>query len=373
MPYLNKRYLDVNVRYVIGTEKAYLLITDFNDMRQWFPKFACRGVIETTKEVQRVSIMEYYLQKKVMGGVCIVCGKKTMNLQYKYCKECYEKHQQKSKKSTDKVICVFNDIGEFYDVYPKISESLQDMRNKILGIKGVKWEWHVVLTVDDESLIEIMRSGGFSGKVLKGFLRNTKTIYRIDRKFFWKYEEGSKNERPYYHLLLEFKRNFNMGYILNKLYPQGWRNGLIDVKRLINGQRRYSMNKGKSNTEMLMGLLLKKKWKNGIVYAKQIEGLGQMHQKNLIYYVNKDLLKSTGFKNRKKDSKKWNFGKGYEFETVSLFSYKESVSVNKCIHKMMTTKGKFLDYYYSFGRNGESFFFSKIRKMKKGLYFKTVV
>ena len=275
--------------------------------------------------------------------------------------------------SSKEVICVFNDIGGFYDVYPKISGSLQEMRDKILGIKGVKWEWHVVLTVDDKSLNEIMKDGGFSGKVLKGFLIRTKTIYRINRKYFWKYEEGGKNDKPHYHFLLEFRKTFNMGYVADKLYPKGWREGTVDIGRLIKAQRKYKMNRKKTDTEILMGMLLRRKWRNGIVYARQIKGLGNQHKKNLVYYVNKDLLKTKGFKNRKKDSKRWNFGKGYEFETVSLFSYKKSVSVNECIHKMMTTKGKFIDYYDSFGRDGFKYFFTKIRRMKKGLYFNTIV
>lgn len=274
--------------------------------------------------------------------------------------------------SSTKVICVYNDLGGFYDVYPKISKSLRNMRDKILGIKGVKWGWHVVLTFDENAFDRIIKKGGFSGAVLTRFLGRTKSIYKKSRKYFWKYEEGRKFGRSHYHLLFEFKKRFNAMYVLGKLYKEQWKGGGVDLKRLIRGQRKYYMNKNKTDTEILMGLLLRKKWENGIVYAKQIEGLGWSHRKNLIYYVNKDLLKPTGFRYRKADSDRWHFGTGYSFDAVTLFKEKRLVSVNECVHKMLTTKQVFMDYYDSFGRNGYKFFFRKIRKMKQGEFFKKI-
>lgn len=274
--------------------------------------------------------------------------------------------------SSSEVVCVYNDLGDFYDVYPRISRSLGDMRDKILGIVGVKWEWHVVLTFDDKTFNDVVSQGGFSGDVLEGFLKRTKTIYKSSRKFFWKYEEGRLFGRAHYHMLFEFKKRFNQAYVLKKLFPYGWEHGKVNVKRLINRQRKYHMNRNKTDVEILMGLLLRRKWRNGIVYAKQIEGLGKAHQKNLVYYVNKDLLKPTGFSYSKAGAVKWHFGLKYKFKKVSLFSYKQKVSVNKCIHKMLTTKWNFIEYYDSFGKNGYSFFFKKVRDIKKGEYFKVI-
>ena len=42
---------------------------------------------------------------------------------------------------SDRVRVVWNKIGNFYDVIPKVSKSLADMRDKLLTIKKVKWEW----------------------------------------------------------------------------------------------------------------------------------------------------------------------------------------------------------------------------------------
>ena len=274
--------------------------------------------------------------------------------------------------SSSKVTCVYNDLGGFYDVYPKISRSLQNMRDKILGIKNVKWEWHVVLTVSPKALRRIKKAGGFSGAVLNRFLTRTRTIYKSNRKYFWKYEEGGIGGRPHYHMLFEFKKKFNMGYVLNKLYPYGWRRGGVHVKRLMSRARKNPMNRDKTDTEILMGILLNKKWNNGITFARQIKGLGRMYKKNVIYYINKDLLKPTGLQYIKSGSDKWHFGTGYKFEPVSLFSEKKLVSINECIYKMMTTKQSFIDYYDSIDKNGYKFFFKRIRQMKKGEYFKNI-
>ena len=73
----------------------------------------------------------------------------------------------------------------------------------------------------------------------------------------------------------------------------GWDKGKVDIIKMINKEKMYYMNKDKSDVEIMMGLLLHRKWGKGIVYAKEIEGLGREHKRNLVYYVNKDLMKPT--------------------------------------------------------------------------------
>ncbi|TFG23922.1 MAG: hypothetical protein EU529_05850 [Promethearchaeota archaeon] len=266
---------------------------------------------------------------------------------------------------------VYNEEG-FWDVYPKISKSLQDMRDKIIGVTGIKWEWHVVLTYNTESLNEMLRKGGASGKELEGFLRDTKTIYNKGRKYFWKYEEGTKNQRSHFHLLFEFKKKFNKEYIAKKMFRKGWEAGKVDIIKMIKKARTHYMNYKKSDVEIMMGYLLYRKWGKGIVYARELKGLGSQHKRNLIYYVNKDLLKPTKLGKIKSSGKKWNFGRGYQFVVKPMFKKSDMVKYNQCISKLLLTKQNFIEYYDSFGENGYRKLFRKIKNIKKGMYDKVI-
>ncbi|MFX0070739.1 MAG: hypothetical protein ACFFAO_06585 [Candidatus Hermodarchaeota archaeon] len=274
--------------------------------------------------------------------------------------------------SSDRVHLVWNKMGNFFDVHPRVSKSLANMRDKILTIKGVKWEWHVVLTVNNRSLRRILARGGFSGEVLRDFLDKIGKLYKSDRKYFWKYEEGRKGERPHYHLLLSFGKRFNKAYLSRKLNRIEWERGDFDLKGIIGKQRKYWMNRDKTDEEILMGLNLHKRWGNGIVYAKEIKGMGNMHQRNLMYYVNKDVIKPTGFKYHKRGSSKWGFGQNYKFELEkkkNLYESRGMVNVKKAEQRLLNTNRKYYEYYDGIdGRDGYREFWSKYRKLLKGEY-----
>ena len=113
-------------------------------------------------------------------------------------------------------------------------------------------------------------------------------------------------------------------------------------------------------------------WGKGIVYVREMKGLGREHKKNVIYYVNKDIMKPTGLKHIKKRKHKWGFGKNYEFEEKPMFSVSKMVTYNQCKSKMLTTRDKFMKYYDSFGENGYNLLYRKMRYMDSGLYDKVI-
>ena len=330
------------------TEKAYLFrMLDEKDV--WFPKSLCKDVKFDSAEIKKfVLTQKGYLQS----------SSQTITVQ----------------KAKQTVSLVYNEIG-FYDVFPKVSKSIREMRRKIIGVKGIKWQFHVILTYKTVLRDEILRSGGMSGNELKDFLNRTRTITDRNRKYFWKYEEGKSGNKPHFHLLFDFKTKVNKELIAEKLYRQKWKDGEVDIKKRANKLRnRYNRILGDRNDlEILLGMLLYKKWgKKGGVYVNTIKGLGKENRYNLIYYVNKDLMKSSVYNCLKKGANKWGFGKGYEFDDVEDFSSSQNVGVKFAIHKMMTTKQKFIEYYDSFGQNGYKLFFRKIRYMQQGKYFDIV-
>ena len=269
---------------------------------------------------------------------------------------------------------VYYDKGSFFDVYPKISKSLALMRSKIIGVQGIKWGWHVVLTYRADIRENIIKFGGVSGAELLSFLNKTKTITSKNRKYFWKYEEGTKGGKPHFHLYFDFKAKINKELLAKKIFKQKWDNGLIDLSKVVNDLRKKTKkSKDRGDIDLLMGHLLWKKWnKKGYAHAREMKGLGKDHMFNLLYYVNKDLMKPSTYNCLKKGAGHWGFGKGYKFKEVPLHSFSKMVSVKYAIHKMMTTKQNFIDYYDSIGMNGYKLFFSKIRKMQQGKYFVTI-
>ncbi|MFX0070732.1 MAG: hypothetical protein ACFFAO_06550, partial [Candidatus Hermodarchaeota archaeon] len=98
------KYINLNVYYVRQTTKAYLLRLCLNGAEVWFPKSVCTGVKESKGIKQEVSISEFILRQKGYfeydkelitedEGVCIICGGKTTDPKYKYCKSCYKQQR----------------------------------------------------------------------------------------------------------------------------------------------------------------------------------------------------------------------------------------------------------------------------------------
>jgi len=265
---------------------------------------------------------------------------------------------------------VYKAEEDYYDIVPKTNKSIEMMRNKIVSVKGVKWRWHVVLTFSEDDKNEIIKSGGFSGEVLRRFLINLKTI-NTDTKYFWKYEEGGLYGRPHFHLLIDFKINVNEAYCAEAIWKRKWKEGEVDLKKKlekIKEKRKRKSYKGNlSDIELLMGKLLYRKWgKKGGVFANEIKGLGKEHQNNLLYYVNKDLMKRSNYNCIKKGSSKWKFSSGLKFDNVKWYDKSMVASNKKAISYLMRTKMNFIKHYDSLGMDGMSKFFGKIRKIQRG-------
>jgi len=233
----------------------------------------------------------------------------------------------------------------------------------------------VVLTFRQSVLDEIMKSGDIGGEEIRSFLVKLKTISK-EVKYFWKYEEGSMYGRPHFHVLIDFKKKLTKSFLAAKIFKRKWEEGVGDLTKVIKDSRKRSKRFGfgeKSDVAVLLGKLLYKKWnKKGGVYVKEIKGLGKKDKFNIIYYVNKDLMKPSTYNKKKKGKAKWSFGKGYKFDFVSVYDKSMILSKKKAIALLMRTKMNFIRRYDSIGVNGFSRSYSKIRKIQNGDYDKVI-
>ena len=200
-------------------------------------------------------------------------------------------------------------------------------------------------------------------------------------------------ERPHYHVLFDFvnrsvvvkasdlestlkkikKSNIEKKEIKNNMVKLNWTENEItgtDGKKLIfphnwdkigwnewlNDQKNERMNKGKNDLEILMGYYHKKKWGNGIVFARKIRGYYDLKE-----YVKKDFYKYTEAQYLKKDAMKWRYSLNLEFdkdlkpqkkwervlETIGWFEQKKALKMVKA------GKENMVNYYNERGLEGE--------------------
>jgi len=258
--------------------------------------------------------------------------------------------------------------GQFYTVKNKrLNEliSLDKMRMKILTVKNATWKWHVVLTFSDEKLNTVLLVEKHLGAELTPFFKKVKNkiATRVMGKkrillYFWKYEEGGKvwcndckrkvepievkmenmvkcekcgklifgkGRRPHFHVL--FDMEVTEVQLKKWIHPQHWEN--VDWKRWLAQQRRYKMNKKKSDLEILCGYYLKKKWGNGIAHARKIKSYF-----DIVDYVIKDFYKFSESKYLKQRARKWGYPIGSKDEKTgkrigALGFYDEMISEKK--------------------------------------------
>ncbi|MFX0070737.1 MAG: hypothetical protein ACFFAO_06575, partial [Candidatus Hermodarchaeota archaeon] len=107
-----------------------------------------------------------------------------------------------------KITILWHVEHEFYNVRIRkgmrtISQSAMRMRRKIYNVEDVRWRYHVVLTLSEKSLLKC-KEKGIDSSLIRPFLNKVKSVF-TDKKYFWKYEEGRKSERPHFHLLFDLK------------------------------------------------------------------------------------------------------------------------------------------------------------------------
>lgn len=241
---------------------------------------------------------------------------------------------------TDEVTLLWHIKAEFYNIrIPKgmktISQSTMRMRHKIYNCEGVNWNYHIVLSLNNETY-EKKKKKGIDSTILRSYLTKVKKIFPKE-KHFWKYEEGRKSERPHFHLLMELDDVENKKNELKKVM------GVDNIDGVIQKQRKYDMNKEKSDKEIIMGFTMFKMWNKGIVYAREITNLS-----NLMNQVEKDITKRTGTEGFKPNKRKYGFSRGIKTKKIkkeSEYTWQGNVSISEAKYYLKSTKENFIEYF----------------------------
>ena len=115
---------------------------------------------------------------------------------------------------------------------------------------------------------------------------------------FGKYEVVKTDTAKYARIFKNWtEKPINLTMLKKLLFPHHFAN--VDWKQWIANQYRYKMNSKKTELDLLLGFYLKKKWDNGIVYARKLKG-----KRDLKEYVKKDFFKYTESRWLSKDPSK---------------------------------------------------------------------
>jgi len=201
-------------------------------------------------------------------------------------------------------------------------------------VEGVDWQYHCVLTFDDQNF-ERVKKDGASSKELSYFFKKLRKEFTKE-VHCWKYEEGSRRGRSHFHLMLELD-DFDEKGIAGKL-------DLVDEEAL----KRMSKIDGKlSPKEVGLGLLLKDLWGKGRVWGREIK-----NEYDLKKFVEKDFAKSTETKYLKERAKFCGFSRGLSFkESKNEYDYVDRVSRESAFGKLKETKKRFIDHFTEKNKN----------------------
>ena len=265
---------------------------------------------------------------------------------------------------------------DFYEAFVVVDDkaerkSLKEMRKKIYQA-AVGWNYHVVLTFNEPSLARELAKGGVDASWVSNFFTKLRNMDDVKlNHYFWKYEEGRKSERPHYHLMLDmddmsdtklFKKI--LGHREN--FPKYDAFKRANMRKMIQKARRYKMNWGKTDNEILLGLFLNQRWKRGIVFARRIK-----NQRDKVHYVEKDINKTSGSKYKRKRAWNYAFSRGIPKDPSKQDEYYEDVGVmgqTEAIHHLLLTKEEYERFYEEQGTDGERKFWRMVRNIKRGWY-----
>ena len=263
--------------------------------------------------------------------------------------------------------------GGFYDGFVVVNdanmrESLKQMRQKLYQA-NVDWKYHCVLSFSPNDLKASVELQGGVGGEMSGLMNKLRSAKKVKMNhYFWKYEEGRKSERPHYHLLVDMAE-ISKTDLMKKIFPgdpRKWNYAQKSMREVINRQKRYWMNKDKTDTEILLGMYLKKLWGKGITFVRKIRNKG-----DLVAYVEKDISKESGTQYKQKNAKSWQFSRGIPLDSRKKGVYYQDVGIvdkNEACRKIVETKHNFIRHFNEKGEKGAFLYFKLLRDIKKGRY-----
>ncbi len=236
----------------------------------------------------------------------------------------------KDLKTYKPVRLLWNPYG-FYMVVTNLKhdKGYSKLRQKLLR-SNVKWTYHITCTFEEttlKSLKELDRIGeiGISGKwigqmcsQINDSFKNRGFSYKL--KYFWKYEEGRKHNRPHFHLLINWNGYRGLVYHrFKRIWEDRWHMGKLWLSKIRND-----------------------------IHLTNVLGYGAKP------YAVMDLLKSSPTIYMVKGRKKYSFSSNIEFsEQKNKFYYKKSASYFTAMKNVEETADRLIKYYDNAGLDGK--------------------